>query len=285
MNPPISVVIHTLNEQANIKNCLESIKWADEIIIVDMLSEDKTVEIASKYTDKIFTYQRCGYADPARQFGLEKTTNEWVLAIDADEMVPQKLHAELIRLSQNNSCDLVWIPMKNYLFGQIINGCGWGVNQVWHLRFFKKSYVCYSDKIHNYLSVIRPNARCLRLIGEELAMVHFNYIDFEHFIEKLNRYTTIEAKTAFLSGKKFDIENIWKDIFHQINEIAITKEGLNKDGIYGLGLGVLMAMYHFTVKLKLFAMETFNNIEPGIIIRKQYQKIANDIIEEYNTPK
>ena len=65
-NVEISILIHTLNEERNIRNCLETVKWADEIIIIDMYSDDKTVEIAKEYTDKIFYHERMGYADPAR---------------------------------------------------------------------------------------------------------------------------------------------------------------------------------------------------------------------------
>ena len=87
-NVEISILIHTLNEERNIRNCLETVKWADEIIIIDMYSDDRTVEITKEYTDKIFYHERMGYADPARQFGLEKATHEWVLQVDADELVP-----------------------------------------------------------------------------------------------------------------------------------------------------------------------------------------------------
>ncbi len=87
----ISVLINTFNEERNIKNCLESVSWADEIIIVDMYSDDKTVDIAKNYTDKIYYFERMGYADPARQFALKKATHEWVLIVDADEMVPLEL--------------------------------------------------------------------------------------------------------------------------------------------------------------------------------------------------
>ena len=87
----ISVSINTFNEERNIKNCLESVKWADEIVIVDMYSTDKTVKIAKEYTDKIFYFENLGYADPAREFARNKTTNEWILDIDADEVDSKKI--------------------------------------------------------------------------------------------------------------------------------------------------------------------------------------------------
>lgn len=282
MHIPVSVVIHTLNEEKNIKNCLESVKWADEIVVVDMFSEDKTVDIARQYTEAIFLHERCGgYADPARQFGLNQTTHEWVLAVDADELVPVTLKDQLLRLAADDACDIVYIPMQNYLFGQQMRGCGWGVDQVWHVRFFKKSCVHYSSQIHNYMSIIRPSTRALRLYGEGHALVHFNYIDFEHFLEKLNRYTTIEAKTAYLAGEKFNLEESWGKSISQIQDIAIHKGGYEKDGVYGLGLGLLMALYHFTCALKLKSMQEYNTTEPGGVIRERYQAIAEQLLSEY----
>lgn len=283
MQVPVSVVIHTLNEEKNIRNCLDSVKWADEIVLIDMNSEDKTVEIARQYTDKVFFHEKCGgYADPARQFGLSKATNEWVLAVDADELVPIRLKERLLQLAAEDTCDIVYIPMLNYLFGQQMRGCGWGVDQVWHVRFFKKSHVEYSSQIHNYLSIIRPGTRAFRLYGEENALVHFNYIDFEHFLEKLNRYTTIEAKSAFLAGKKFNLEESWQKSMSQLQDIAINKGGYERDGVYGLGLGLLMTLYHFTCALKLKNMEEYQTTEPAGVIREKYQAIAEQLLREYD---
>jgi len=87
----VSVLVHTLNEEKNIRNCLDTLKWAEEIIIVDLFSDDRTVEVASEYTDRFFFHERMGYADPARQFGLEKASCNWILIVDADEQVPLKL--------------------------------------------------------------------------------------------------------------------------------------------------------------------------------------------------
>ncbi len=89
---PVSVLVHTLNEEKNIRHCLETVKWASEIVIIDMYSDDKTTEIASEYTDKIFYHERMDFADPARDSSAwKKASNRWVLILDADEMVPFRL--------------------------------------------------------------------------------------------------------------------------------------------------------------------------------------------------
>ena len=91
----ISAVINTLNEESNIAFCLETLKWCDEIIVVDMQSEDRTVEIAANFTDKIYNFERVGYVEPARKFAVEQATGDWILLIDADELVPKQLADKL----------------------------------------------------------------------------------------------------------------------------------------------------------------------------------------------
>lgn len=134
----ISVLIHTFNEERNIRNCLETVKWADEIIIVDMYSDDKTVEIAKEYTDKIYFFERVGYVEPARQFALEKSTHEWILVVDADELVPLKLKNKLFEIMEKDLADVVFIPRNNYFFGRLMQGTGWGLYRIISQDFLRK---------------------------------------------------------------------------------------------------------------------------------------------------
>lgn len=280
MSEAISVIVHTLNEEQNIRNCLESVKWANEIIVVDMYSEDKTIEIASKYTDKILMHERCGYVEPARQWAVEQAANEWVLVVDADEMVPRKTRDLLLDIASNDVYDVVLIPRINYLFGHLMHGSRRGADEDRQCRFFKKSFIRYIPKIHSFPE-IRPDAQVGWLYGHDQALIHFNYIDIEHFIRRLNCYTTIEAETAHSAGKTFNLEDDFSNSIKQLQDIAINEEGFKKDGVYGLGVAVLMAMYHFAIALKLKLIEDYDSTTPGVVIRKQYQQIADDIIKDY----
>ncbi len=122
----ISVIVHTFNEERNIRNCLESVKWADEIVIIDMYSEDRTVEIARGYTDKIYFFERKGYADPARQFGVDQASFKWILVVAADEMVPKRLSQRLKEIVEKDEADVVYILRKNYFFGKLLEKEGDG---------------------------------------------------------------------------------------------------------------------------------------------------------------
>lgn len=279
-NVPISAVVHTLNEEENIRNCLECLRWADEIIVVDMYSEDKTLEIARQYTDKIFMHERCRYVEPARRFALSQTSHEWVLVVDADELVPPCLRDILLELAKGDTCDVVLIPRANYLFGHLMKGSGRGADEDSQLRFFKKGYIQYTDQIHAH-PLLRPDTRVQRLAGEQQSFIHFNYINVEHYLEKLDRYTTIEAENDYLAGKPFNLEDAWQKSFSKINDIAFARGGLEKDGAIGFGLGVLMAMYHFTAALKLKVIEDYGDLNPAKHIKQKYQNIADEIIAEY----
>lgn len=276
---PVSVLVHTLNEEKNIRNCLETLKWADEIIIVDMYSDDRTVEIASEYTDRIFFHERMGYADPARQFGLEKASFNWILIVDADEQVPLRLKERLKTIIEEEPGDIISVPHSNYFFGYLMKLTGWGPMQDTHHRFFKKEFVYISDKIHSDFQE-REDARIYEIIDPEEGFIHFNYIDFEHFLEKLNRYTTIEAKAMFERGEDLRLRSVIHQIFSEFHKRYITLGG-RKDGFRGFSLSFLMGMYRLVTYAKLKLMNEYDSQFPAEKIEEKYQKIAEDVISEY----
>src|SRR5437870_2321022 len=110
----ISVFFNTLNEAQRIRLSLESVKWANEIVVVDMHSDDTTTAIAREYTDKVFSFERMGYCEPARKFAAEQTTGDWILNLDADELVTVGLKKELLKIVKEDQYDAVYIPRKNY---------------------------------------------------------------------------------------------------------------------------------------------------------------------------
>ena len=276
---PVSVLVHTLNEEKNIRNCLETIKWADEIVLVDMYSVDKTVEIASEYTNKIFYHERMGYADPARQFGLEKASNDWILIVDADELVPLKLKKKLEAIIQDDLGDIVSIPHNNYFFGKLMRFTGWGPLQDVHHRFFKKEYVFISDKIHSTFTE-REDARIYEITDETEGFIHFNYLDVEHFLEKLNRYTTIEAKALFEANKDIKFKSVINQIISEFRKRYFKLNG-RKEGYRGFSLSFLMSVYRLVTYTKLKLMREYNSNKPASEIEKEYNKLALDVISEY----
>lgn len=279
----ISIIINTFNEEKNIKNCLESVKWADEIVIVDMYSEDNTVDIARKYTDKIFFFKRMGYADPARQFALEKASNEWILVVDADELVPLKLVNKLHEIIEKDCGDVIYIPRNNYFAGKQIHNMGWGALDDLQPRFFKRKYLNFGEKIHDFYN-INEDARIYKITDPHEGFIHFSYLDFEDYIDRLNKYTSIESKNIFENKEKQNQQkNIISLLFRLLNVFFSNyiRQKAYKDGFRGLSLSLLAVIYNLTVYLKLTLMEEYNTIDTREKVRDEYLKIVDKLLLEY----
>lgn len=277
----VSVAINTYNEEKNIANAIESVPFADEIIIVDMYSSDRTVEIAKRYSNvKVFNFEPCGYADPARQYAIEQVSNDWVMVLDADELVTPVLWNELKSVVENDLADVVQIPRVNYMFGEKIICGGWAKDTV--LRFFKKSSIIgYSARVHSDFYQFPTDVRKIFLDIPEAYILHFNYLGIEHFIEKMNKYTTIEAAEMFKGQRGIPkAKHIIKDCLWFIPRF-MWKSGGRKNGWTGLALAVLMLTYKISTFAKYKLMTKYSSSLYQDEIYKEYQVIASKVINGY----
>jgi glycosyltransferase involved in cell wall biosynthesis len=277
---PISVVINTLNEASNLAFTLRSVRtWVDEIVVVDMESEDSTVEIARKYGAAVYSHPKLGFADPARAFAVSKATNQWILVLDADEIVPPTLATRLVEIAQGDGADAVRIPWANYFFGSPLRYSGWGPQQNRHARFFRRDKMHFSDKIHAYM---RPSddARIIDLPTDAgLEVLHFNYTDIGQFIEKLNRYTTIEAQQAH--GRRRRTSGAIA-LWHATREFGVRYvryQGF-RDGWRGFYLAALMAFYRLASDAKLAELD--RGLGPAAV-RDTYTRTAENVLEGYES--
>ncbi|PIV00173.1 glycosyltransferase family 2 protein [Candidatus Shapirobacteria bacterium CG03_land_8_20_14_0_80_39_12] len=267
----ISTVINTYNEEKNIGRCLESIKnFSEEIIVVDMHSTDKTVEIAKKFKAKIFFHEYTRYVEPARNFALSKATGDWILLLDADEELSQSLFKELIKIAKENTVDFVEIPRKNIIFNKWILHSRWWPDYL--VRFFKRGKVKFSEEIH--VPPVTSGKGQKLLATEENTIVHYNFQTISQFIERFNRYSDIESEQ--LISKGYDLD--WKDIiFRPANEFFsrfFAGDGY-KDGLHGLVLSLLQAFSEFVVYLKIWEKDGFKeNSIPEI--ENVFKKVAHD---------
>ncbi|ODA43930.1 glycosyl transferase, family 2 [Thermodesulfovibrio sp. N1] len=221
-----------------------------------------------------------GYVEPARQFALEKASNEWILVVDADELVPFKLKNNIVEIAEQDMADVVYIPRNNYFFGKLLRGTGWGPLQDVQPRFFKKSFMSFSPAIHSIFQ-IKDGARIYYIKDPEAGFIHFSYIDVDHFLDKLNRYTTIEAKNMYKGVKEpLTLKKLLIKIFKTLIGRFIARKGY-KDSIYGFSLTILMLAYHTSAYLKYKIMEKFETDNPRDKILLEYKRIAEKIIEEY----
>jgi glycosyltransferase involved in cell wall biosynthesis len=253
----ISVVVNTYNEEGNIDRCLKSVKgFADEIVVVDMHSTDRTVEIAKKHRAKIFKHEYTRFVEPARNFALSKASGDWVLLLDADEELRESLAKELKEVVQRGEVDYVEIPRQNIIFGKWIKNSRWWPDYL--PRFFKRGKVSIPDKIH---SPYTKEGSGFKLPAEgKYALVHYHYQSIKQYLERLSRYTDIQAEEIAGQGYVFE----WKDLV-----LKPTNEFLSRffagqgyqDGLHGLALASLQAFSELILYLKLWEKSGFREEE------------------------
>ncbi len=267
----ISAIINTRNEERNLRYCLETVKWCDEIIVVDMESTDRTIEIAREYTDKIFRHPLVAAFDIAKKFAAEKSTGDWILLIDADEMAPKTLGMALKAIAEKNEVDIVEIPFRHYIMGACVNYSGWGYSPL--PRFFRRGKITFTETIHGYMHKA-ADARVVQLEPkDENCIVHFNYIDSAHFVEKLNKYTSVEAQHLFDRGVKFSCWLLFKVSLSEFYCRFFKWKGY-KDGVRGFSLCLMMAFYRALSYIKVWEKYQFQN-EP---VSSIYERIKQDIL-------
>lgn len=249
----ISVLINTYNEEKNLSRCLKSLEWVDEIVVVDMFSKDKTIEIAKKFHAKIYTHKYTGFVEPARNYGISKTTNPWVLIIDADEVVSKQLKLKLIGISNLKGIDYVLIPRKNIIFGKWIKHTGWWPDH--KIRFFRRGKVKWYSTIHK-----DPQCQGINYIippQEKYALIHYNYSSINKFIDRANNYTSKHAERLIQEGYKFKGTDLIIKPFHEFTLRYFRSKGF-LDGLHGFILSLLMSFYFFITYAKIW--EKSNNI-------------------------
>jgi len=260
----ISCIIHTYNSEKYLRKCLSTVKWCDEIVIVDMYSTDKTLEIAEEFGAKVYMHENVGYADPARAFGLSKCSHDWILALDSDEFIPEKLKDELLLTIKQDKYDVLKISFRNYFFGREIIGSGWGYKDQVIARFFKKGFLNYGSEVHNFTK-IEPHARVGMIVGEDVSIIHFNYDSVSQFIRKLNTYTDNEVKSTKYNYKGSPAFKIIYHFFREVLGRFIYKKGY-KDGWVGLYLALAMAFYRASAVAK-------SNLPCEVEVIKIYKQI------------
>jgi len=246
----ISAVVNTRNEEKNIEDCLKSLEFTDEIIVVDMESTDNTVDIAKNYTDKIYDHKMVGYVEPARNFAISKTVGNWVLIIDADERIPASLAKRLIEITQKDDVDFVRVPRKNLIFGQWIEHSRWWPD--FNIRFFKKGSVEWQNEIH---SIPITTGTGLNLAEDDkLAIEHHHYNTIDEYFERALRYSSQQAKELLASGYKFDAKDLITKPLSEFISRFFAGEGY-KDGLHGLVLAFLQMFSVMLVYLKVWQAE------------------------------
>ncbi len=273
---PVSAVINVFNEEKNIKRCIDSISnWVDDIVVVDMSSTDSTVEIAQKLGARIFNHPHTGFVEPARNFAIEKASNEWVLIIDADEEIHQPLAQKIQSLTNDSHGKSFFrIPRKNIILGKWIRHSRWWPDL--QIRLFKKGKVTWLNEIHSI--PITYGIGVDLEVKPDNAIVHHNYNSISQFIMRMDRYTSIQANELQAEGYIFKFSDLVKKPFSEFISRYLAAEGY-LDGVHGLGVCILQAISEFVLYTKLWEIKKFPESE---IELQQVEEESGQILKEIN---
>jgi len=236
LNPNIAAVVLTHNEEKDLGNCLKSLSWVNDVYVIDSGSRDKTVDIAKRFKAKVLKHKFDNFAG-SRNFALTCVKSyDWVLMVDADEVVEPTLATELKSFAKDIYLDGVSIPRKNFIFGKWIEHSDWYPD--YRLVFFRPKIVKYSGDVHERAGFIKGNGT---VAVANSSLLHHNYDTVREFVLKnLVDYPMQYAKELESSGVKFSpLDLLSKPIGEFMRRFFLT-EGY-KDGMYGLILSALMA--------------------------------------------
>ncbi|WP_292938130.1 glycosyltransferase family 2 protein [Noviherbaspirillum sp.] len=243
----LSVILITKNEEANIQACLDSVDFANEIIVVDSGSTDKTVDIARKAGAIVIQTPDWPGFGPQKSRALAAATGEWVLSIDADERITPELAAEIRKTIQNPAADAYDISRRSWYCGRFIEHAGWTPDYV--TRLFRRGKARFSDNIvHERLIADGPVKRLNGL------MLHYSFLDFSQVLQKVDSYSTLSARQAYANGRRATVLDAVLHGFWAFIRTYFLRLGL-LDGAHGLALAVSNAEGSYYRYLKIWQLE------------------------------
>jgi glycosyltransferase involved in cell wall biosynthesis len=248
---PISVIIIAGQEENNIEDCLKSVLWSDDIVVVNSCSKDKTVEIAKKYTDRVFLKEWEGYAKQ-KAYSLSLAKNKWTLSLDADERVTDELKNELVELIRSDkTLDGYSVPRRNYFLGKWIKSCGWYPG--YQLRFFIKDKTSLTDrKVHEGFVV---DGKTGYLKGD---LIHYTHPNIEYIISKINEYSSLQAEEKCIRKKARWFNIIINPIIAFLQHFILRK-GFT-DGIHGFLVSLIHALTNLLTYIKIWEIQNVKKI-------------------------
>ncbi|MCX8010216.1 MAG: glycosyltransferase family 2 protein [Ignavibacteria bacterium] len=247
MKKAITAIVPTYNEEKNLARCLSSLRWCDELIVIDSFSTDNSVKIAESFGAKVLINNYISYSHQV-VFGVEHAANDWILIVDADEEVSDNLKNEIEEvLNQNSNKFFVYeIPRKVFFLGRWIEHCGWFPD--FQIRFFHRDYVIINlQQVHGGFI---PKTETKKLNG---LVYHYSYKNIFEYINKMNWYTSNVIADRIKSGKKSK-SNWYNLILNPISNfirIYFVRKGY-KDGIQGLVLSICDTIYNLVLYMKLW---------------------------------
>jgi glycosyltransferase involved in cell wall biosynthesis len=235
--PQLSVTVIALNQEANIGPCLESVSFADEIVVVDTGSTDRTVEAARAYTDHIVTTPWQGFAR-TKNFALDQARGDWVFSLDTDERVSPALRAEIQAVvAADGPLAGYRVPRKNYFGTRWVRHLGWYPDYT--LRLFRRGQGRFRDReVHEEVEVAGPVGRL------HTPLEHYSYGNLQEYAARQDRYARLAARELAQAGRRpFPGELVWRPFFTFVKLFVLRRGFL--EGSLGLSLSLHGSRYNF----------------------------------------
>lgn len=238
--PLLSVFIITHNESRNIERCLKSVEWADEIVVVDSYSQDDTVAIARRYTNKVVQRKFLDYADQ-KNHALSLCRNEWALGIDADEVVTPELKSDILLAVVKAGHAAYSVERQSEIFGRFFKFTGTQDDKP--VRLLRKNKVRYTQPVHEKLE-------CDGSVGHLRGRIlHYTYRSINEYWARLNRYTSMEADFFKMQLKPLKPSDWSSKPLFMFFKLYFIKQGF-RDGVQGFIFSVFSAYYVFLKHVK-----------------------------------
>jgi len=246
----ISAIIITKNEEKNIGKCLDNLKFVNEIIVIDDLSSDNTRKIAEDRGARVFKRHLNNNFASQRNFGLKKASGDWILFIDADEIIPSLLSAEIVRRVKENSFAGFFIPRKTLFFNKQLKtndkpSWDWSLGPIKLIRLGRKNSGLWQGRVHETWKI-------KGVIGQlKSPILHESHQSITRALEKINLYSSIKAKSDFKTDKNTSLlKIIFFPLAKFIKNFIFQLGFLDKER--GVIFALLMSLQSFLTKAKLW---------------------------------
>ena len=227
-------VILTKNEARHVAACVESVTWADEVLIFDDFSQDGTVELAQAAGARVVQNPFENFAQQ-RNAALDAVEAEWIFFVDADERGTLELDREIRRVVQQKDVNGWWVPRHNYIFGRLTRGSGWYPD--YQMRLLRRGCARYEREVHEVVALEGAEGYL------ENVLIHYNYETVAQFHAKQDRYTDYDARILYKAGVRPKLRNYILQPLRHFFWRFISLKGY-QDGLHGLRLGLLLAYYN-----------------------------------------
>ena len=225
----LSAVVITYNEEARLETCLQSLSFADEIVVLDSFSTDRTLEIARQYTDNVGCREFVGFSDQWNA-AIAMATQEWVMIVAADEIVSDGLAADVVSAISSGMHDAYRLPRSTYFLGRRMRYCGWYPD--YQLRLVKRSIARIADRLVHETLVVDCERGTLKH-----DLIHHSYATMDDFCRKMVAYARAGAQQKFSEGRRFHAVDLLNPGF-TFFKMYVIRQGF-RDGLHGLVLSAL----------------------------------------------